>query len=500
MAEFLALQDTPVPGILVTAGILFLILGLGGEVIGQIQIPSGRQRASTALGVGFLLTGIILYLIPPIGTSPVAPSPTPVVVSVPSPLSTPEPPPVPTEAPTATPEPPPTAEPTIDRGQPANATATALAQTARRVYGGTSGDLRHEEGKVTEAMAGSTVQNFIVATTFTNPYDAADGPWSYGFFFRRTMPDNSDPAFQEYALYLRSDGSWDLSRHAQSDGQLVWIDLADGVAPTFDASAAGTNQLRLVVNGEIALFFVNDDFIETFDVSAITLPGDVGVATAFEVGHARPETTTRYKDFTVWSLDSESSTAGVKPAEATAIALAQTGRRIYGAVSGELVHEEGYMIWEGAGIAVQDFVAVARFVNPYDAAEWDWSHGFTFRRAAIDTSDPDFKDYIIAVESAGPQWTLRRREQLSDTFNSTITASGPLQNLNLSANGSNRLRLVVSGKIAYFFVNERFIDTLDLSAIVQPGDVGVATSIGGEGALNGAITPYDEFTVWSLDP
>ncbi len=56
------LQNTPIPVILVTAGIVFLFLALSGGISGKIQIPQARHKWAGALGAVMLLSGLILSI------------------------------------------------------------------------------------------------------------------------------------------------------------------------------------------------------------------------------------------------------------------------------------------------------------------------------------------------------------------------------------------------------------------------------------------------------
>lgn len=83
MKEFLttlqALQDTPVPNLLVIAGFFFLLLAFVGRIGDWIDLPKRRQKWAGIIGAAFLLLGIFLFLAPeptPDSTSTVTPTPT----------------------------------------------------------------------------------------------------------------------------------------------------------------------------------------------------------------------------------------------------------------------------------------------------------------------------------------------------------------------------------------------------------------------------------------
>jgi hypothetical protein len=69
-----ALKDTPIPTILVVAGIVFLLLAIAGQLAGRIVVAPERQRWVAVIGGGLLAIGVALYVIP---QRPTGPSPTP---------------------------------------------------------------------------------------------------------------------------------------------------------------------------------------------------------------------------------------------------------------------------------------------------------------------------------------------------------------------------------------------------------------------------------------
>jgi hypothetical protein len=59
-----ALKDTPIPTILVVAGIVFLLLAVAGQIAGKVNVPRDRQRLSMLIGVILIVLGAIIYMIP----------------------------------------------------------------------------------------------------------------------------------------------------------------------------------------------------------------------------------------------------------------------------------------------------------------------------------------------------------------------------------------------------------------------------------------------------
>jgi hypothetical protein len=106
----LAVKETPVPGILVAGGILFLFVAVGGQFGAKVASDKVKREYAAVIGVGLLFGGIALYAAGSVesfgtptdtaGVSPDAATATAIPPSVaPSPTSTPEPSLTPTPAP-----------------------------------------------------------------------------------------------------------------------------------------------------------------------------------------------------------------------------------------------------------------------------------------------------------------------------------------------------------------------------------------------------------------
>jgi hypothetical protein len=59
-----ALKDTPIPTILVIAGIVFLLLAIAGQLAGRIAVAPERQRWAALIGGGLLAIGLALHIVP----------------------------------------------------------------------------------------------------------------------------------------------------------------------------------------------------------------------------------------------------------------------------------------------------------------------------------------------------------------------------------------------------------------------------------------------------
>jgi hypothetical protein len=66
---FAALKETPIPTILVIAGIAFLLLSMAGQLIGHMTVPPERQRWAAVTGGALLIVGMGLHVIPEVWSS-----------------------------------------------------------------------------------------------------------------------------------------------------------------------------------------------------------------------------------------------------------------------------------------------------------------------------------------------------------------------------------------------------------------------------------------------
>jgi hypothetical protein len=59
-----ALKDTPIPTIMVVAGIVFLLLSIAGQLAGRVTVPPERQRQATIIGCLLVVVGVALHVVP----------------------------------------------------------------------------------------------------------------------------------------------------------------------------------------------------------------------------------------------------------------------------------------------------------------------------------------------------------------------------------------------------------------------------------------------------
>jgi hypothetical protein len=105
-----ALKDTPIPTILVVAGIVFLLLAIAGQLAGRIAVPPERQRQAAIIGCLLLVVGVALHVAPLLRNLPKSPEVPPAPQPERRPGTTPSS--STPEAPPSTPASPPPPEPT----------------------------------------------------------------------------------------------------------------------------------------------------------------------------------------------------------------------------------------------------------------------------------------------------------------------------------------------------------------------------------------------------
>jgi hypothetical protein len=376
----------------------------------------------------------------------------------------------------------------------AGVNATAIAE-AQRYWGPRDGSLTHIPDNNQIEYWGVPVavpDDFIGETRFFNPYDAASHAWDFGLFFRGSSSG-------QYGIVVDSSRHWELTI-GRSTG---WQSLASGEAPSLDVSPLGSNTLRLVVRGKEGFFFVNGAFVARLDLSDLEAGGLFGVGIDFRIGNSQDGAVTRFQDLTVWAIVAPAAATATASAQqqaqgtayAIATEVASRGTVVAGPDAGTLPHDPAAIkiaqTW--ANVGVQNFVVEARFFNPYDRLLNAWDYGFGFRETAFN------QQYAIVLDSDG-FWQLMLFEGSAEQPRVTTLATGQGVRFDDTVDGHNDLRLVVRDGAADFYVNDRFVATIDVSAKIVAGRVSVGTGFTPGRVKAGAETRYEGFTIWSLDP
>lgn len=171
---------------------------------------------------------------------------------------------------------------------------TRLEANSRLVFGPQSGTLEHDDGSsIIVKNADVNLRDFIVEARFYNPYAAADGLWDYGFIVRHETKN------VQFRFVIQSKKTWVLLNNTgEPDGETI----AQGEIPALKVGAQDSNLVKLVFQGNRGWFFLNDVLVTEMDLSARMNSGAVYIATGIFQDDKQPGKSTRYTDFSIWSL------------------------------------------------------------------------------------------------------------------------------------------------------------------------------------------------------
>ena len=141
-----------------------------------------------------------------------------------------------------------------------------------------------------------------------------------------------------------------------------------------------------------------------------------------------------------------------------------------------------------------DGAVEVRFINPYDAEDYDWAHGVIVRAADMYNPSPipTFIFYVVGATD-GSWWAVDsianfdQWERMDDGWLTT--------NFHEGSGEENRLTFIARGTVGKVYVNTRLVAEVDLGA-AHGGYVGVATGIATDSEQDGAVTRYRDFRVW----
>lgn len=172
------------------------------------------------------------------------------------------------------------------------------------LYGPVNGGIRHlrqgannsSTSQTGEGFAtGATTRDGIINARFFAPYDAAHGPWDYGFWFR------SAPSIGYYSLVLRSDATYTLNYHRPVSRAYTAAEVQRGPIPAWNIDANTPNDVRLRMDGPDGTLSVNGYDVARLDLHDVLMEGSVSVRSAMSVP-SQMGTVTRYENLFVAPL------------------------------------------------------------------------------------------------------------------------------------------------------------------------------------------------------
>jgi len=173
-------------------------------------------------------------------------------------------------------------------------------------------------------------------------------------------------------------------------------------------------------------------------------------------------------------------------AQATAVSLQNRLTKVFGPASGTIAHDptDNSIATASSDVMLKNFITEAKIYNPYSIEEAPWTFAIDFRQ----TSPADNAIYLYI--SSNGIWSL----DVDSGGGWDKISSGFIPNIDTSKNGSNLIRLIVYDKIATFYINNVFVDTIDISGNMHSGNVMLVAST----EIAGKTTRFTGFTVWKL--
>ena len=333
-------------------------------------------------------------------------------------------------------------------------------QTPRYVFGPESGFVAHDpdDGFIDTHFVDVSVSDAIIEAHFFNPYSTSLGTWSYGFLFRSKTTEF-------HVVGIRSTGIW--FHRLRTEDSDTSQDLAEEYSSHIDTGQHASNHIRIIARGSEGWLFINDEFVDTLDLSGLTDAGNVDLVGAYWRNDAITGKSTRFENFTIRSL-----------------------RNVYGPRDGNIEHDrDGDFINEyKTHTSIKDGIIEAKFTNPYAGFQGDWSNGFLFRI--------DYGVFHAVIIKEDRWW--RHDLRLGDDNWPDIAAQHS-DWISTAVNGYNRIRIIALGNEGWLFINDTYIDKLDLSGLTEAGRVSAITNYFTNDGLTGYSTPFKDFTIWSAD-
>ncbi len=336
-------------------------------------------------------------------------------------------------------------------------------QTPSYIFGPVSGSIEHDpdDGFIDVHRANVSIADAIIEARFFNPYSAQVGEWSSGFLFRKGQRNTF------HVIVVSSNGAW---YHNLRTGDVdAEHELAAEFSSHIDTTAGGSNHIRVVTNGEEGWLFINGAFVSTLNLNDLIGSGGVSAIGSYYRGHGISGESTRFEGYIIRRLSKK-----------------------YGPGDGSIGHDpdDGFIDTYRADTSLVDGIIEARFFNPYDSSQGDWSSGFLIRK----TDSNVF--HVVVLHSSG-RWYHRLRT--GDVVTQQNLNDGPANNASTSSLGSNHIQIIALGANGWLFINGEFVDELDLSGWVTSGSVSAVASYFMDDGISGYSTRFEEFTIWSAD-
>lgn len=346
---------------------------------------------------------------------------------------------------------------------PVSTPAIVATQAPGYVFGPVSGSIDHDpdDGFIDGYDTDVQMTDGIIEATFFNPYSTQVGNWSSGFLFRSGRSNTF------HVVAVSSNGAW---YHYLRTGDVdTEQDLAAEFSNHIDTTRYGNNHIRIIANGSDGWLFINGELAGELDLSGLTGLGGVSAIGSYFQGHGIAGESTRFEHFTIRSL-----------------------HRVYGPRNGSIKHDpdDGFIDDHETSVSLKDGIIEAEFSNPYTPLQGDWSSGFLFRHGL----SGEFHAIIIKEDR---WWSHRQRLGNADSIQEVETQLASW--VSVAVPGYNRIRIIALENKGWLFINDIYIDDLDLSGLTEAGRVSAVTNYFTGDGLSGYSTSFQDFTIWSAD-
>ncbi len=347
----------------------------------------------------------------------------------------------------------------------AKATPTAVIRAtptpaAGSGFGPVSGELEHDDDNFVETLdARVALSDSVIEATFVDTHSQLGRSWSHGFFIRKD-------GHRLYALSISSSGTWHLKLRDGEPPHDDDISVQSGDSPNINVGGGLENHVRVIALGNRGWLFINGAFESQLDLRGIGDAGSISLLAHWFRGHEYPGSSTVYKDFSVRPIELE-----------------------HGPESGMIEHAGHETRYDGRHTLawMVDGIIEARFFNPFFVPEGEWSSGFTFRNSGV--GGP----YVVVI-SGSPGWYhgLWRGdnwEKLAIEWEDRVAPA---------RGNANLLLIIAIGESGHLFINNSYVDTLDLSGWTGEGSVAAIASFYFGHGVAGVSTQFERFAVWSI--
>lgn len=157
-----------------------------------------------------------------------------------------------------------------------------------------AGSLVHDQdGYIEEYGPDTKYTNFIVTSTFKNPYGTSTGNFDYGFMFRNLGGND------QFRLPIAENSGWELAFHS---GETEGVQVNSGVINNLRINAGESNDFTLIALEERGWLFCNGSLAGELDLSSSLAEGTVSAASGLYTGNEIPGYTTDFSNFVVIPL------------------------------------------------------------------------------------------------------------------------------------------------------------------------------------------------------